>query len=270
MTAPPVLRLRIPQSLRSNFLPSVSYLSFLPRQGNHHLNHHLSHHLPLHHLYHSRHCHLYHGRHHHHSYSYSSHHRPLLSTSPAAARQPPSRRKQTRAVTMAATDPVSQLSAQLEKLGPIHQYPNYNPEANPQDIYRAHITSIFHDITGVDRTIIYNALQWTMSLDKGDLVLAIPALRVKGKPNELGQQWLEKVCMPSNGRRRIPFSSCPCSCPCPSSCADRHARFAVARLPARRKTHPQRSLHTLLLQTGPSDTIPHTNRSEAGPRLWHE
>lgn len=99
------------------------------------------------------------------------------------------------AATTAATDPVSQLSAQLEKLGPLDRYPNCYPEVNPQDIYRAHITSIFHDITGVDSTIIYNALQWTLSLDKGDLVLAIPALRVKGKPNEIGQQWLDKVCV---------------------------------------------------------------------------
>ncbi|KAI2642950.1 arginyl-tRNA synthetase [Xylaria nigripes] len=93
---------------------------------------------------------------------------------------------------MAAADPVSLLSAQLEKLGSLDRFPNCYPEVNPQDLYRAHITSILHDITGVDDTIIYNALQWTLSLDKGDIVLAIPALRVKGKPAELGQQWLEK------------------------------------------------------------------------------
>ncbi|KAI0908791.1 arginyl-tRNA synthetase [Ustulina deusta] len=91
---------------------------------------------------------------------------------------------------MAATDPDSQLSVLLQ-LGSLDEYPNCYPNLNPQDIYRAHITSILHKITGVDSTIIYNALQWTLSLDKGDLVLAIPALRVKGKPNELGQKWLE-------------------------------------------------------------------------------
>ncbi|KAI0405430.1 arginyl-tRNA synthetase [Xylaria palmicola] len=84
------------------------------------------------------------------------------------------------------------LSAQLEKLGPLDKYPNCYPDVNPQDIYRAHIASILHDITGVDNTIVYNALQWTQSLDKGDLVLAIPALRVKGKPDELGRKWLEQ------------------------------------------------------------------------------
>ncbi len=94
---------------------------------------------------------------------------------------------------MAATDPDSQLSVLLQ-LGSLDEYPNCYPNLNPQDIYRAHITSILHKITGVDSTIIYNALQWTLSLDKGDLVLAIPALRVKGKPNELGQKWLENVC----------------------------------------------------------------------------
>ncbi|TGJ81307.1 hypothetical protein E0Z10_g7462 [Xylaria hypoxylon] len=93
---------------------------------------------------------------------------------------------------MAATDPVDQLSAQLEKLGSLDKYPNCHPEVNPQDIYRAHITSIIHEITGVDNAIVYNALQWTLSLDKGDMVLAIPALRVKGNPLVLGKQWLEK------------------------------------------------------------------------------
>ncbi|KAI1167382.1 arginyl-tRNA synthetase [Nemania serpens] len=176
MTAPPVRHLRIPRSL-----PLLKYLSFLPHQDNHHFHHHffLHHHFfPPHHNQH--HCHSYHR----------SYHRRLLSTSPTVCGKPlPLQR---RAVTMAATDPVSQLSAQLEKLGPLDQYPNCYPEVNPQDIYRAHITAIFHDITGVDSAVIYNALQWTLSLDKGDLVLAIPALRVKGKPSELGQQWLDK------------------------------------------------------------------------------
>ncbi|KAI1434382.1 arginyl-tRNA synthetase [Xylaria sp. CBS 124048] len=100
---------------------------------------------------------------------------------------------QTRAFTMAAAaDPVDLLSAQLEQLGSLDKYPNCYPEVNPQDLHRAHITSILHKITGVDSTIIYNALQWTLALDKGDLVLAIPALRVKGKPAELGAQWLEQ------------------------------------------------------------------------------
>lgn len=97
--------------------------------------------------------------------------------------------------TDAAVDKVAQ---QLQDLPPLDKYPNCFPDINPVDIYRSHITSILHKITEVDTKVIYGALQWTLSLDKGDLVLAIPALRVKGKPEDLGKQWLEKVgCAPS-------------------------------------------------------------------------
>ncbi|KAI0538997.1 arginyl-tRNA synthetase [Xylaria digitata] len=168
-------RLRIARPLRRNFDLS------LPHQQNHHLFQPLQQH---HHLY------------HHPSFPRPgclppSFVRPLSTSLRLQVIRNPSH-LQTRAVTMAAVDPVDELSAQLEKLGPLDKYPNCYPDVNPQDIYRAHITSILHEITGVDHTIIYNALQWTLSLDKGDMVLAIPALRVKGKPNELGQQWLEK------------------------------------------------------------------------------
>jgi arginyl-tRNA synthetase len=74
------------------------------------------------------------------------------------------------------------------------QYPNCHPELNPFDFYRAHLSNILAGVTGVDTKIIYPALSWTSSLDKGDLILAAPALRVKGqKPDELVKQWAEKV-----------------------------------------------------------------------------
>jgi len=64
--------------------------------------------------------------------------------------------------------------------------PNTYPEINPVDIYRSHITELLAPIAGVDKKIVYQALQWTNSLDKGDLVLAVPALRLKGKkPDEV-------------------------------------------------------------------------------------
>lgn len=79
-------------------------------------------------------------------------------------------------------------------------YPNCHPELNPFDFYRAHIASILSGISGVEPKIIFSALSWTTSLDKGDLILAAPALRVKGqKPDELAKQWSEKV----GGRARI-------------------------------------------------------------------
>jgi len=74
------------------------------------------------------------------------------------------------------------------------KFPNCHPDVNINDIYRAHITSHLAEITGVDSAIIYPALAWTNTLDKGDLVLPVPALRVKGKkPNELAEEWAAKV-----------------------------------------------------------------------------
>jgi arginyl-tRNA synthetase len=96
---------------------------------------------------------------------------------------------------MAATSSI--LAEKLKKLSlttPLPKYPNCFPEINPVDIYRAHLTSILTEVTGVDAAIVYPALQWTQTLEKGDLVLPIPALRVKGKkPLELGEEWIAKV-----------------------------------------------------------------------------
>ncbi|RYP40386.1 hypothetical protein DL767_001741 [Monosporascus sp. MG133] len=86
---------------------------------------------------------------------------------------------------MAADKAVDSLSEQLAQLPPLDKYPNCYPEINP-------LTTILHQITGVDTKIIYGALQWTQALAHGDMMLPIPALRVKGKPQELGEQWLEK------------------------------------------------------------------------------
>ena len=41
---------------------------------------------------------------------------------------------------------------------------------------------------------ISSRLQWTQTQDKGDLMLPVPALRVKGrKADELAREWAEKV-----------------------------------------------------------------------------
>ena len=74
------------------------------------------------------------------------------------------------------------------------KYPNCHPEINPFDLYRAHLADVLAEVTGVDTKIIYPQLSWTASLDKGDIVLATPALRIKGKkPDELAKEWTEKV-----------------------------------------------------------------------------
>jgi arginyl-tRNA synthetase len=76
----------------------------------------------------------------------------------------------------------------------VAKYTNCHPELNPFDLYRAHLGNVLHTITGVDHSIIYPNLQWTSTLDKGDIVLAAPSLRIKGrKPDELAKEWAEKV-----------------------------------------------------------------------------
>lgn len=79
-------------------------------------------------------------------------------------------------------------------LSKVPQEPDTYPNLNPVDIYRSHITEKLAEISGVDPKIIYPVLQWTQTLDKGDLVLPVPALRLKGKnPKELTAELGEKV-----------------------------------------------------------------------------
>jgi hypothetical protein len=100
-------------------------------------------------------------------------------------------------LTMAVNSNPHALVDRLSALGleeSLHKYPNCHPEVNPVDVYRAHLTSILTELTGVDAAIVYPALAWTQTLEKGDLVLPVPALRVKGKkPTELAEEWAGKV-----------------------------------------------------------------------------
>ncbi|KHJ33142.1 putative arginyl-trna synthetase [Erysiphe necator] len=87
----------------------------------------------------------------------------------------------------------SQLLRSKDLVDDLPKYHNCFPELNIVDLYRAHLTSILTKVTGVDESIVYPALQWTQTLEKGDLILPIPALRIKGKkPNELASEWIEK------------------------------------------------------------------------------
>lgn len=65
---------------------------------------------------------------------------------------------------------------------------------NPVDTYREHIAEALAPIVGTAATEISSKIQWTQTQDKGDLMLPVPALRIKGKkPNELAAEWAEKV-----------------------------------------------------------------------------
>lgn len=85
------------------------------------------------------------------------------------------------------------ITTTLDKLG-ISSLPSTTelglyPESNPVDIYRVHIISKIQQITDAEPAIINAALQWTQTLDNGDLMLPVPALRLKGKkPDELARE----------------------------------------------------------------------------------
>lgn len=107
-----------------------------------------------------------------------------MATTELPIRQRPSADPEAATVTTAPPLPV-------DKLDP---YPGCFPAVNPVDVYRSHLTTLLHGVTGVDTSIIYPALQWTQSVEKGDLILAAPALRIKGKkPTELAEEWAAKV-----------------------------------------------------------------------------
>ncbi|KIX96444.1 uncharacterized protein Z520_07710 [Fonsecaea multimorphosa CBS 102226] len=53
---------------------------------------------------------------------------------------------------------------------------------NPMDFYRQHIAEKLAPIVNRPAAEIVPLIQWTITLDKGDFTLAVPALRVKGKP----------------------------------------------------------------------------------------
>lgn len=76
-----------------------------------------------------------------------------------------------------------------------HSFPN-GPGSrlvnNPVDIYRENISETLSSITGKTAQEVYERLAWTQTFDKGDLGLAVPSLRIKGKkPTEQAVEWSE-------------------------------------------------------------------------------
>ncbi|KAI9706458.1 MAG: hypothetical protein M1836_003464 [Candelina mexicana] len=93
------------------------------------------------------------------------------------------------------TQSLDDLASTLQSIGlsEVPRSSNAHPTLNAVDIYRSHLTELLASITGVDAERIYPVLSWTQTLEKGDLVLPVPALRVKGKkPNELAAEWADK------------------------------------------------------------------------------
>ncbi|CAK1365298.1 unnamed protein product [Cercospora beticola] len=96
---------------------------------------------------------------------------------------------------------LSQITSKLQALGisglPKPEGVLLHPQRNPVDIYRAVIVDQLQKITGAAPEIIKNAVAWTQDLKHGDLVLPVPALRLKGKkPDELAAEIAEKFDSP--------------------------------------------------------------------------
>ncbi|KAF2251649.1 putative Arginyl-tRNA synthetase, cytoplasmic [Trematosphaeria pertusa] len=86
------------------------------------------------------------------------------------------------------------LQAPLQKLHV--QQPDISecfPSMNPFDVYRIHLANGLSEVTGVQPKTIYPLLQRTTTLDKGDLLLPVPALRIKGeRPDMLASRWADE------------------------------------------------------------------------------
>jgi arginyl-tRNA synthetase len=64
---------------------------------------------------------------------------------------------------------------------------------NPFDSYRKHVAECIAPIVDLKPEFIASKLQWTQTLDKGDLMLPVPALQLKGKkPPELAAEIASK------------------------------------------------------------------------------
>lgn len=89
------------------------------------------------------------------------------------------------------------LEAYLGELGapiPIPTFPSADPVNNPNDVYRSYIAAALEKLAECDRVLLYESLQRPSTLSKGDLVLVLPRLRLKGvKPSDLGVELASKV-----------------------------------------------------------------------------
>ncbi|KAK5962686.1 arginine--tRNA ligase PWA37_005127 [Arxiozyma heterogenica] len=67
------------------------------------------------------------------------------------------------------------------------------PEVNVVDLMRNYIAVELSKISGVDKSLIYPALEWTNTMERGDLLIPVPRLRIKGaNPKDLASEWAEK------------------------------------------------------------------------------
>ncbi|EDK38731.2 hypothetical protein PGUG_02829 [Meyerozyma guilliermondii ATCC 6260] len=97
-----------------------------------------------------------------------------------------------RSIRNMASNTVGTITSSLSKLGiePPAAEPASFPEANAVDLMRNYITDELHRLSSIDKSIIYPALDTPSTLDKGDLIVPLPRLRLKGvNPKEKAVEW---------------------------------------------------------------------------------
>lgn len=92
------------------------------------------------------------------------------------------------------TRKMESLTANLKKMDlvPPQNIEGSFPEFNTVDLCRNYITEKLSELSGVDKSLIYPALEWCQVLEKGDLLLPLPRLRLKGNLDEMAIEFAEK------------------------------------------------------------------------------
>lgn len=99
-------------------------------------------------------------------------HRPIHFLSNRAFR-PPARPALYTTMASAESLPASVEGLTLQSTSTTSKFPGCFPTLNPVDIYREHISEELGKAADVDPAKVYSRLQWTNTLDKGDLTLAV-------------------------------------------------------------------------------------------------
>lgn len=93
---------------------------------------------------------------------------------------------------MAATQNIISQLAKLNIAEPAKAEGSF-PEVNVVDLIRNYISVELSKISGVDTALIYPALEWTNTMERGDLLIPVPRLRIKGaNPKDLATEWASK------------------------------------------------------------------------------
>lgn len=67
------------------------------------------------------------------------------------------------------------------------------PEFNVVDVFRNYISSELSKVSGVDKDIIFQSLDSPSTMEKGDLIIPVPRLRLKGvNPKDKALEWSEQ------------------------------------------------------------------------------